>query len=187
MGKMACSVRSEFGSKGEKYGLGNTPFSDKRASMQKKPIYWTCSDTPDALVSAFRDQATRMTAAGFPVDVASCPSGWRFSSTEFGTFELAAQQTYGVIDPAGSDALGTLLLFGARAHCPTTLLIAGPDGVQFSHAQRLQAAKDRIASSSAYDTDLLLLVCGLMTISMITERMRENLADPTSSPPLVRF
>ncbi|MFB0934329.1 MAG: hypothetical protein QMB52_01035 [Propionivibrio sp.] len=187
MGKMACSVRSEFCSKGEKYGLGNALFSDKRASMHKKPIYWTCSESSDALVDAFQSQAKRMTAAGFPVEVAACGTGWRFSSTEFGTFELAAQQTHGVIDPAESDALGTLLLFGARGHCPTALLIAGPDGVQFSHAQRLQAAKDRIASSSAYDTDLLLLVCGLMTTSMITERLRENIADPTFTPPFVRF
>lgn len=155
--------------------------------MQKKPIYWTCSDTADALVGALRDQAKRMTAAGFTVEVASCPSGSRFSSTEFGTFELAAQQTHGVIDPAGSDALGTFLLFGVHGYCPTTLLIAGPDGVHLSHAQRLQAATDRIASCSAYDTDLLLLVCGLMTMSMITERLRENIADPTSSPPFVRF
>lgn len=155
--------------------------------MQKKPIYWTCSDSSDALVAALRDQAKRMTAAGFPVEVASCPTGSRFSSTEFGTFELAAQQTHGMIDPAGSDALGTFLLFGVHGYCPTILLIAGPDGVHLSHPQRLQAAKERIASSSPYDTDLLLLVCGLMTTSMITERLRENIADPTSTPPFVRF
>ena len=155
--------------------------------MQKKPIYWTYSDTSDTLVRAFRDQAKRMTAAGFPVEAASCSTGWRFSSTEFGTFELAAQQTHGVIDPAESEALGPLLLFGVQGYCPTTLLIAGPDGVHLTPPQRLQAAKEWIDSSSAFDADLLLLVCGLMTTSMISERLREHIADPTTAPPFVRF
>ena len=156
--------------------------------MEKQVIYWACTGNFDTLVGALKTQAIRMDAAGFHVEVASNGTGWLFSSPEFGNFELLAQQTHGVIESAQkTDSLALLLMFGVYGQAGETLLLAGPDGKQFSNSQRLQAIKSLAESLSPYDTALLQFVCGLMTPEIITECRRTPHASAISHPPLVRF
>ncbi len=155
--------------------------------MHNNPIYWTAADHHDALVGALHDQVKRMMAQGFHVDVTSTATGWLFSSPECGNFVLTGGQTHGAIDLGQTDGLATLLILGVHGYRPTALLVAGADGVQLTHAQRQQIVKERIVKASHFDEALLLVICGLMTSSMIKKRLAENASGDQTHQPFVRF
>ena len=156
--------------------------------MEKQTIYWACPDDYDTLVGALKNQAIRMNAAGFDVEVALNGAGWLFSSPEFGDFDLQASQTHGVIESSKeTDPLPVLLMFGVHGHAGEKLLLAGPDGKRLSNTQRLQAIKSLADSLSKYDAAMLLFVCGLMTTEIVTECRRKTIASALSHLPLVRF
>lgn len=156
--------------------------------MVIQTIFWSCTDSFKALVSALKGQARRMKTAGFCVEVATNDSGFLFSSKEFGHFILNAQQVHGAIEVAdATNALGMLMLFGVHANADQSLLLAGSDGVPLNNAQRLYATRKATESLCTYDAALLLFMCGLSVADGNTPHLRE--AHSTASPhqPSVNF